>query len=128
MKENTLKIDHLTVGFFAGAVVSYMLLSSSFIGNESAFMLIIFNFLFILLTFPLGGKLTMKLLMLLIGNIIGLLWNSLFSSFTHILAYHFGEIFSNLYIITNPFLNLVWIVSFWSITLTALAKSEKRGT
>ena len=75
MKENELRIDHLLFGFSIGAIASYMLLSSSFVSNESVYMLIIFNFLFVSLTFPLDGTLTRKISMLLIGNIIGLFWN-----------------------------------------------------
>jgi len=64
--------------------------------------------------------------MLLIGDVIGLLWNYLFSLLAYTVVYHFGEFFNTLYIILSPFLNLVWIVSFWSISLTALANSKNR--
>jgi hypothetical protein len=76
MKENEWRIDHLIFGFSIGAIASYMLLSSSFVSNESVYMLIIFNFLFVSLIFPLDGTLTRKISMLLIGNIIGLFWNT----------------------------------------------------
>jgi hypothetical protein len=62
--------------------------------------------------------------MLLAGNIIGLLWNYLFSMFVATVANYFGEFFNTVYIILNPFVNLVWIVSFWSISLTVLANSK----
>jgi hypothetical protein len=126
MKEGTLKITHLVFGFFTGAIASYMLSSYFYISNEATFMLIIFNFLFVSLTFPLDGALTIKLSMLLMGNVIGLVSNYLFSSFTSVIAYNFGEIVNTLYLIMNPFINLVWIVSFWSISLTALASSKNR--
>jgi len=126
MKENEWMIDHLLFGFSIGAIASYMLLSSSFVSNESVYMLIIFNFLFVSLTFPLDGTLTRKIFMLLIGNIIGLFWNYLFSLFAYTVAYYLGESFNTLYIILSPFVNLIWIVSFWSISLTALASSENR--
>jgi hypothetical protein len=126
MKENDWRIDHLLFGFSIEAIASYMLLSSSFVSNESVYMLIIFNFLFVSLTFPLNGTLTRKICMLLIGNIIGLFWNYLFSLFAYTLAYYLGEFFNTLYIILSPFVNLIWIVSFWSISLTALANSKKQ--
>ena len=124
MKKSEFRINHLVFGFSAGAIASYVLLSFPDIGNESVFMLIIFNFLFVSLIFPLNGTLTRKLSMLLAGNIIGLLWNYLFSMFVAAVANYFGELFNTVYIILNPFVNLVWIVSFWSISLTVLANSK----
>jgi len=126
MEENEWRIDHLLFGFSIGAIASYMLLSSSFVSSESVYMLIIFNFLFVTLTFPLNGTLTRKISMLLIGNIIGLFWNFLFSLFAYTVAYYLGESFNTLYIILSPFVNLIWIVSFWSISLTALANSKDK--
>ena len=126
MKESGWTMNHLIFGFFIGAIASYAILSSPHISNESAWMLTIFNFFFISLTFPLNGALTRKLCMLLIGDVIGLLWNYLFSLLAYTVVYHFGEFFNTLYIILSPFLNLVWIVSFWSISLTALANSKNR--
>jgi hypothetical protein len=126
MKENEWRIDHLIFGFFIGAIASYMLLSSSFVSSESVYMLIIFNFLFVSLTFPLNGTLTRKLCMLLFGNVIGLFWNYLFSLFAYTVAYYLGDFFNTLYMVLSPFVNLVWIVSFWSISLTALANSKDK--
>ena len=129
MEENGWRIAHLLFGFFVIAVISYVLLFSSFIDNESVYMLVIFNFLFVSLTFPLDGALTRKISMLLIGNVVGLFWNYLFFSFAYTVAYYLGGFFNTLYIILSPFVNLVWIVSFWSISLTALtnSKDEKLG-
>lgn len=126
MKENEWKVNHLIFGFSVGAIASYMLLSSSFVSSESVYMLIIFNFLFVSLTFPLDGTLTRKLSMLLIGNIIGLFWNYLFSLFAYTVAYYLGDFFNTVYIILSPFVNFIWIVSFWSISLTALANSKDK--
>jgi hypothetical protein len=125
MKENEPRMNHLVFGFFAGAIASCILLSFPYVGNESIFMLLIFNFLFVSLIFPLDGTLTRKLSMLFAGNAIGLLWNYVFSLFVASVATYFGEFFNTLYIILNPFVNLIWIVSFWSISLTALINSKK---
>lgn len=124
MKESELRADHLIFGIFAGTVISYMLSTSAYIGNESAFMLTLYNYLFVALTFPLNGRLTRKLCMLLIGNAIGLFWNYLFSSFAVTLIGYFGDSINTLYMVLNPFINLIWIVSFWSLTLTTLANSK----
>lgn len=94
MKESEWRANHLISGFFIVTIVSYTFLSSSYISNESAFMLIIFNFLFVSLTFPLNGTLTRKLSMLLIGNVVGFLWNYLFSLFSYNVAYYLGDFFN----------------------------------
>lgn len=129
LRKNELRIKHLTFGFFAAATITYMLLSSPYINNESAPTLMIFNFLFVSLIFPLNGALRTKIFMLLIGNVIGLLWSNLFSLFACASAYYFGEIFNALYIILNPLISIIWIVSFWCISLTTLASEnrKKRG-
>jgi len=129
MEENGWRIDHLLFGFLIIAVISYVLLFSSIINSESVYMLVIFNLLFVSLTFPLDGTLTRKISILLIGNAVGLFWNYLFSLFAYTVAYYGGGFFNTLYIILSPFVNLIWIVSFWSISLTALtnSKDEKLG-
>lgn len=87
-------------------------------------MLTIFNFFFISLIFPLKGKLEKKIMLLFVGNIVGLLWNNIFSLFAYAAVYYIGEIFNVIYIILNPFLNLIWIVSFWAISLSFLVSSK----
>ncbi len=126
MKENKWNTKHLIFGLSAGVSVSYVLLSLPYISKESAWMLITFNFLFISLTFPLNGTLSRKLSMLLIGDVIGLFWNLLFSMFAYTIVYYFGEIFNAFYMILSPLVNLMWIVSFWSIGLTVLANSKNK--
>jgi hypothetical protein len=125
MEKSEFRIDHLVFGISAGAIASYMLFSFPIIGNESMFMLIIFNFLFVSLIFPLNGTLTRKLLMLLGGNVIGLIWNYLFSMLIATAAAYFGSFFDSLYLILNPFVNLIWIVSFWSMSLTILTNLKE---
>jgi hypothetical protein len=85
-----------------------------------------FNFFFVSLTFPLNGTLQRKIGMLLIGNVICLFWTHLFSLFAATVCSRFGGLYNALFIILNPFLNLVWIVSFWSLSLTVLTNSKKR--
>lgn len=123
MGEGGLRINHLIVGFSAAALISYVLLS--FFDLQFALTLAIFNFLFIFTIFPLEGALTRKMLLLLLGNVIGALWNYLFSLFTDLLTYYIGDMFNIFYMILNPFTNLMWIVSFWSVSLTVLALKTK---
>ena len=125
-KNNALKVRHLGLGIFAGAIITYSILFFFHVSNESAAMLMIFDFLFISLIFPLRGKFVKKTVLLLLGNIVGVMWNNIFSLFARATVYYFGEVFNVWYVILNPLLNLVWIVSFWSISLSFLADSRNR--
>jgi hypothetical protein len=121
-----LRSSHIVLGFSAAAVFSCAILFSHYVSVESVFMLIAFNFLFVSLTFPLNGSLAAKVLLLSAGNIIGVLWVFLSSMFVHAVADYFGAAFNALYLILGPFVNLVWIVTFFSLSLTVLASAKNR--
>lgn len=126
MKETISRINHLILVVSLTATAFCVFLSFIFINQESTIMLVVFNLLFVSLTFPLKGTLIRKAYLLLIGNVIGLCWNYLLLLFAYCGVYYLGEFFNALYVILSPFANLVWIVSFWSISLTALSNSENR--
>ncbi|MGQ9531074.1 MAG: hypothetical protein ACUVQX_02315 [Candidatus Bathycorpusculaceae bacterium] len=124
MEKYKLKINHLIFGLLAGIPLSCLLLYFLELPDETAFTIALFNFLFVSLIFPLNGTLIKKIFMLVIGNIVGLIWNYLFYLFAYAAADAFGSIFSIPYIILSPFVKLVWIVSFWAMSLTILAPSK----
>jgi len=124
MEKGSFRTDHLTFGVLTGITISCIIPISLHIGIELTFQLLVFNFFYVFLTFPLNGKLTKKLYMLLIGNFICVSWNQLFILFAATAAEYFRSSFEVLFIILNPLLNLVWIVSFWSISLTLLGASK----
>ncbi|MEM2319682.1 MAG: hypothetical protein QXQ63_02925, partial [Candidatus Bathyarchaeia archaeon] len=78
--------------------------------------LVFFNILYVLTTFPLDGSLIRKTALLLIGNFIGFTWNIIIHLFALSAAEQFGVFFGTIYLIISPFLNLIWIVSFWSLS------------
>ena len=59
-----------------------------------------------------------------LGNIVGLFWNLVFCCFASAGAMYIGKIFDVVYIIIFPFLNLMWIVPFWSLSLGILPKMK----
>jgi len=125
LKEKMVRIRRSILGFFSGVIVIYIIILSFYLVNsEAALILMIFDFLFVSLVFPLDGSFAKKIMLLLIGNVIGLLWNSVFSSFSYVAACYFGEFLNVLFVILNPLLNLIWVVSFWSISLSVLASSK----
>ena len=124
LKKSELMTKHLCLGFLMAAVITYTILYFSPVSSASTLMLVIFNFLFVSLVFPLRGKLGKKMMLLLAGNMVGLLWNTIFSMFAYAAVHFIGEVFNVFYMILNPLLNLVWIVSFWSISLSFLVSSR----
>ncbi|HEY4674898.1 MAG TPA: hypothetical protein VIH48_02460 [Candidatus Bathyarchaeia archaeon] len=124
MKEGKQILIHSIIGFSMGIILSYTLLSLPFVNNESSWTLPAFNFLFVSLTFPLNGALVKKVFLLITGDFVCLLWNYLISLLAHTFVYSFGDIFNTLYMIFTPLLNLFMIVSFWSVSLTVLARGR----
>jgi hypothetical protein len=122
MKENNFRLNHLFLGLCAGGVAALFIWYSPCISKESVFMLVIFDFLFVSLVFPLAGTLACKLLLLSMGTIVGWLWNYVFSMLQHIIT---NDLFATFYAVLSPFANLLWVVPFWSISLTFLANSKK---
>ncbi len=118
------RTTHLVLGFLIGAITSSLFLLSPSVRKESAFMLAVFNVLFVPLIFPLAGKISGKVLILLMGNALGYIWNALLSLIVVTAVDSFGELANTFYMILSPVLNLIWIVPYWSISLTVLSKSR----
>jgi hypothetical protein len=72
----------------------------------------------------LNGSPNRKIGILFLGNIIGLFWNLVLHYFAIASVSLFGEAFNVFYAVSYPFLNFMWIVSFWSLSLTVLPKPK----
>ena len=118
------KRSHLVLGLFLEAIALCLIASFRFINIESTATLLIFNLLFLSLTFQLNGTLNRKLGMLALGNVIGLFWNSVLHFFAVAGGTFFGETFNVFYAVLYPLLNFMWIVSFWSLSLAFLPNSK----
>jgi hypothetical protein len=85
--------------------------------------ILFFNTIFILLIFPLKGRLLHKILIATIGNMAGLGWEY-FSTCLAVNAFHYlGDWSGAIYFVINPFLELFWIVFLWSLGLSVLASA-----
>ncbi len=113
------RASHMFLGFLIATFISYILLSTQ--SSDVAFVLIAFNFFFVSLTFPLNGLLVAKVLLLALGNLIGLLWNYLFSLFAYGVAYYVQGFFNVVWSLLGPLVNMMWIVTFYSVSLTFLS-------
>ena len=116
--------NRLASVFFVQLIFLSIFASTQFIDLKSTAILLIFNFLFVTLTFQLNGSFSRKLGLLALGNMLGFLWNHTFASFAIVGAAFFGETFSTIYTISYPFLNSLWIVTFWSLSLTVLHRPQ----
>ena len=117
-------LNGLVEFLFAVVIILCFIASFLLINIESTVMLLIFNVLFISLAFQLNGAFNRKLCLLAAGNIIGLCWNFILFSFAITGTVFFGKIFNILYTVFFPFLCSLWIVAFWSLSLTVLHRES----
>lgn len=122
------KSGRLVTGLFLEAIVLCLILSFRFIDIAATATLLIFNLFFLSLIIHLNGTLNKKLGILSVGNIIGLLWNLVLHYFNIACITFFGESSNLFFTIAYPFLNFMWIVSFWSLGLTVLPKPRNIQT
>jgi hypothetical protein len=108
-------------------IASYFLLykSNSAAQIQSTATLVIFNIIFVSLFLYLNGSLNLKLSLLAMGNFTGLCWNFIFSTFNTAGSGIYGETFNRLCVIFFPFLSSLWIVSFWSLSLTLVHRDNR---
>lgn len=116
--------SRLVLGLFVETIALCLITTFRFINIESTATLLIFNLLFLSLTFQLNGALNIKLGMLALGNIIGMFWNFVLHFLTIAGVTFFGEVFNVFHAVFYPFLNFMWIVSFWSLSLAILPKPK----
>lgn len=117
-------VQLLLVFLMLELIILCLFVSFRLINFESTVTLVFFNFLFASLTFQLNGAIHRKLFILTLGNLVGLFWNIIFSYFAHAGEFCFGEPFNLFYMILYPFLNLMWIIPFWSFSLGFLPKLQ----
>lgn len=104
------------------AIALCVITSFRFISIESTVALVFFNALFICLTFELNGTLNRKLGILALGNVLGLFWNFILFVFATAGNAYLGETFNIFYTVSSPFLNVMWIITFWSLSIAAFPK------
>ncbi len=118
-------IRRLTVVFFIVVSILCVLVTYRWIDIQSTAVLIIFNALFVSLIFQLNGSLYKKLGLLTAGNALGMVWNYSFHLFMLYAADWFpASALSTVYTIVYPFLNSIWVISFWSLSLTTLSLAK----
>jgi len=102
--------------------ISCLLTSYRILNIQTTLTLIIFNAFFISIFFQLNGTSLLKAGMLTAGNLLGLFWNFFFQYISVTGDLYLGSTFNALFAIVYPILNLMWIVPFWSLSLSFLPK------
>ena len=120
---------HMYVGIGTATIMLLICFSMHHVLNEPALISItVFNFLFVFLLFPLEGQLFRKVYLLVAGNIVGLLWYFIKSSFGEVSVFYFGtDALRIITVVIGPIIDLVWVVSVWSLSLSMLASTKKRN-
>jgi hypothetical protein len=118
----------LSLFFLLQLITLSLMASLRFINLETTITLTFFNLLFATLIFQLNGSTTRKMSMLAMGNLTGFFWNLVFYYLASTGTAYFGKTFTALYTIIYPLLNLMWIVPFWSLSLSFLAKPQNPNT
>lgn len=120
---------HMFIGVGTAAIMLLLCFPLYRILHESALIFIcIFDFLFVFLLFPLEGPLFRKVYLLVAGNIVGLVWHFIKSSFGAASFFYSGaDVFKIITVVIEPIIDLVWIVSVWSLSLSVLASAKRRN-
>jgi hypothetical protein len=112
----------LASALFVELTILTVIAAYRFIDLKSTVLLVAFDFFFISITFQLNGSLSRKLGLLALGSMLGFVWNYAFLSFDYVGVAFFGNIFELVYDIIYPFIGSIWMVTFWSLSLTVLPK------
>lgn len=85
----------------------------------------IFTLLFLLLLFPLEGSIRRKIVWLELGFILGVIWSFIRLSVAVFAAYYLGAgAFAVAEFFTGPFTDFFWMVSVWSLALSAMISAK----
>lgn len=117
---------HMFFGVFTASFLLYVYFTSfRFIELSVLAQMVVFNFIFVFTLFPLWGRLTRKVCLLLLGNFVGFGWNFIFGMFCQNFALCSDAWFKAFYVVGYPLMNFLWIVSVWCMSLSALSSWRK---
>jgi hypothetical protein len=94
-------VNLLASGLLLEVVALCLISSYLFINTESMVTLLVFDFLFLTLTFHLSGTVAWKLGLLMLGKIVGLLCSLIFYSIHIVGVAYFGDGFNVFYTIST---------------------------
>ncbi|PVX24622.1 MAG: hypothetical protein CW691_07090 [Candidatus Bathyarchaeum sp.] len=119
---------HLAIGSAIVTVVIFfqVQLISSF-DLSALFSIIFFNILFLFLIFPLEGPLRRKVVLLIVGNQVGILWHGIQVLLEDAILFLNTDTFKIMFLVTRPLIDFVWIVAVWSISLSMMTAYKTKA-
>jgi hypothetical protein len=120
-----MKVSEVLIVILLVVATSLSLIAAyKFINLESTVTLIFFNIFYASLVFQLKSALTKKALAVLLGNLVGIACNYFFYNLSYAGLNYFGPAYNAIDVLILPFLNLMWIVPFWSFSLSFLTEEN----
>ncbi len=115
-------IAHMAVGVLCALGMTWLQfqLIPTF-GLPALTSIIFFNGLFVFLLFPLEGPLTCKTVLLLAGNMVGIVYYMFQMLLQNMFVVANTDVFRSVILVGKPLIDFVWIVTVWSISLSVLA-------
>jgi hypothetical protein len=118
----------LAATLFIEIAVVCLFFAYRYVNIQSTIALMLFNGLFITIIFQLNGSFAKKTCLLALGNVLGAFWNYLFFQLINSGEQHFGRVFMVFYALIFPFVNVAWVVPFWSLSISFLTpNTEPQG-
>lgn len=120
-------VVHMSVG--AALVLVLFMLHIQFIRFDNTTLIAIgfFNFLFLFLLFPLKGPLLRKTMLLVAGNVVGVLWYLIQLSFKESFLFLSVDTFKVLGLVVKPLIDFMWVVAVWSLSLSLVASYKAKS-
>ncbi len=119
---------HLVLGFSLAFIICFAVSPILISRCELLYSFSVSDFLLIFSIFLLNGSLKRKIIVSIVGSILGLLWNVLLHYFTSSVANFFGCSIDFISATVNPLLGILWLVSFYPLSLTFICGSEGRSS
>lgn len=118
---------HLVVGIILMiCTLSFHVLWIGKLNNPSMMALTFFNLLFVFLLFPIDGSLLQKFILLISGNLVGTLWYILQTFFEQAFLFTETEIFRIILLLFKPLIDFMWLVVFWSFSLSIISSTKRK--
>jgi hypothetical protein len=115
--------DSLLLVLYAQIILVCVLVSNKWLMNGPSVMIVLFfNAFFVLILSQLHGSIAVKSSILIVGNLIGTTLNLLFYVFAENFHTLTGLSTSIVLTMTYPLLNFIWIIPFWSLSLSLFSK------
>ncbi|MCW4016923.1 MAG: hypothetical protein NWF06_11175 [Candidatus Bathyarchaeota archaeon] len=114
--------SHLIIG--SALVITIIVVQIQLIRSfdlSALFSIIFFNLLFLLLIFPLQGPLRRKVILLITGNQVGIVWYAIQVVLKDTVFVLNTNSLNVMFLVAKPLVDFVWIVAVWSISLSMMA-------